>query len=140
MAACSECKKPITSTQAKNAVKVYNEKNQLIGMMHFKCRHVARKKLERVNSEVPDAYTVAGRHRTKDDANAEIIAARERADAELAALHQRQHELAEQRSLEEVPKGFADYRDPMEADLSQLVPSSGEVTSLDDVMGDASES
>lgn len=75
---------------------------KLKALYHYKC-FLLRKKAEvgRWNEGVPTAYEESAAYRNRDDVTA-------------AALSKRQQEIAEQRALEETPRGEDDWREPIQ--------------------------
>jgi hypothetical protein len=121
---CRTCKQGISGRrEQQRAVEVKDDAGRLVGYKHFKCAHIDSKHRGKRHYDTPTAYQMSqgvGRV-NKDDLTPEAREKREKAEAEYTALLNRRKQIEEQRSLEEVPSRWDDWRDPTELDLDELI-------------------
>lgn len=120
---CKRCKTEVSRVESKNAHEE-RDGSRIVGVWHAKCWYVSEKEKRiggRYHAESPTAYDMrqgAGR-KTREDLTDEEL--RRRAEAQYVVLQARQREIAEQRQLEDQEQGFADWRDPEELELEELL-------------------
>jgi hypothetical protein len=133
MAVCARCRKPITSAQKSRAVPDKNEKGQVTGMRHGKCQRLDDRDDRRANDPTRAGQNVPSAYEASQQFGGERRDSKAREDAEYAALKARQEEIAAQRELEMAQTREDDWRDPIEADVDELVGKGAEIH-LDDVL------
>lgn len=134
------CRKPISGIDMKKARKITDPTTgKLKGVMHARCWFTWQKKFRPDVNERGRYYDGPGAYdmrtgeglKRKSDLTDEELARRETVEKEYVALLERQKEIAAQRGLEERPDSFADWRDPEELELDELLEATEKLKSSD---------
>lgn len=126
MASCITCRKPITSTQKARAVVEKNERGQIIGQRHGKCKRISDRRdrnaadTTRPGTNAPSAYEAAA-----------MFSGDRRISEEEAAAQKAQEERAKQRAEAGDERRFDDWRSA--ETLEDETIASGDALSLDDL-------
>jgi acetylornithine/succinyldiaminopimelate/putrescine aminotransferase len=134
MAACRVCRKNITSTQARSAVTMKDEKGRPTGMAHGKCKRLADKHVREA------ADIAAGTPKAGHDAPTVYEAAKKfgderRTDAEYALARAANEDLAAEREKDIDERRHDDWRSDGShtASLDDLHETTDEVLDMEDL-------